>query len=135
MADEEATTDIEDHGQVFDSEMTDDVAADTEEEPVVTPVKEQAFIPASPPASGRATRQTTAKSSAPPPPGEPAGLEYPGLDAARRGKKRSPFDSWQRSKPGAEAARDMMGKGKKREGEVMERNDGTTSKRVRSGAA
>jgi len=124
LVDEEAITDIEEQAQVGDSEMAD-LAADTEEEPLTTPVK-HVFTPFSPPTSGRATRGSASK-HVPPEPVEflPAGT--------RKAKKTSPFDSWQRSKAGAGAG--PVGKGKKREGDVIERNGSTDGKRVRSGAA
>lgn len=123
MADEEAITDIEEQVQVGDSEMTD-VTADTEEEPLTTPVN-NVFTPFSPPTSGRATRGSAAKTVPPEP------VEYHPSDT-RKAKKTSPFDSWQRSKTGAGAG--LIGKGKKREGDMIERNGGTDGKRVRSGA-
>ena len=126
LADEEAVTDIEGQGPAGDSEMTD-MAADTEEEVLVTPTK-NTFTPASPPASGYATRRSTNKPTAPAP--EP--VEYLLVDT-RATKKVSPFDNWQRGK--AEAGSTGKGKGKKREGDVMERNIGSISKRVKSDTA
>ncbi len=114
LVDEEAITDIEE--QVGDSEMTD-VTADTEEDPLVTPTK-NTFTPASPPATGRATRGGAKRAAAPEP------LEY--LPTV---KKASPFDSWKRGKAGVGAV--GMGKGKKREGDVIDRSGGTVGKKVK----
>ena len=124
LVDEEAVTDIEEQGQVGDSEMTD-MAADTEEEPLTTPVK-KVFTPFSPPTSGRATRGTATQCVPPEP------VEYL-PPHTKKAKKTSPFDSWQRSKAGVGAG--PVTKGKKREGEDIERSDGSVGKRVRSGAA
>jgi len=126
LVDEEAITDIEEQAQAGDSEMTD-VAADTEEEHLTTPVN-NVFTPFSPPTptSARVTRGSASKLVAPEP------IEYLPTDT-KKGKKASPFDGWQRSKAGAAAG--PVGKGKKREGDIIERNGGTDGKRVRSGAA
>ncbi len=125
LVDEEAITDIEELEPVADSEMTDAIV-DTEEEPLLTPVK-NTFVPASPPASGRTTRST--KKIVPPEP-----VESMPTDSRNR-KKVSPFSSWQRSKAGVISGAGSAGKGKKREGDVMERDEGIVGKRVRSGAA
>lgn len=112
--DEEATTEVEEQDEVVDSEMTD-VEASTDKEVLITPVKETAE-PASPPASGRATRGSTRKVSAPEP------VEYLPTNTTRM-KKASPFDSWQRSKAGRET---------KRKGEDgVEGSGGSASKKVK----
>ncbi len=91
---------------------------DTEDEQVVTPVK-QAFTntPATPPTTGHATRASTRKKA----------LDSSLLEAAepreasegvRKRGKISPFDGWARVKSGV--AKDG-GKGKKREGEALEK--------------
>lgn len=124
LVDEEAITDIDERAQAGDSEMTD-VAADTEEEPLTTPVN-NSFTPFSPPTSGHATRGSATKRVTPEP------VDY--LPAnAKKAKKTSPFDSWQRTKAGTGAG--PLGKGKKREGDVIKQNGSTNGKRVRSGAA
>lgn len=124
MADEEAITDIEEH-RLLDSEMTD-IAGDTEEEVAVTPVK-PTFIPASPPASGRTTRAASRKAALDSSPLAPEPIELPN-SVVEKVKKRSPFDAWRRTKVGAGGA----GKGKKREGDVLERSDGLQAKKARS---
>lgn len=124
FADEEAVTDIEEH-HLLDSEMTD-LAGDTEGEVAITPVK-LTFIPASPPASGRTTRAATRKAaldSSPLAP-EPVKLANP---MAMKVKKGSPFDAWRLTKAGAGGT----GKGKKREGDLLERSDGLQAKKAKS---
>ncbi|KAI9874622.1 MAG: hypothetical protein M1830_009545 [Pleopsidium flavum] len=117
LVDEEAITDIEEQVEVGDSEMTD-VAGDTDAESLVTPSKDT-FTPASPPASGRVTRKSVKEAPAP----EPVQYVRTGTKSV---KKISPFDSWQRSKSGV----GLVGKGKKREGDVIERSE-TMGKRVK----
>ena len=118
--DEEAPTDIEDPQ---DHEMTDP----EDEKEIVTPMKASIFSPPTPPTTGHATRAATKKSTfdLPSDPPEP-------VDAVlyeRRGKKVSPFDGWARTKAGMSGA---GGKGKKREGEAMEKTSGVAgSKKVR----
>ena len=122
--DEEAPTDIED--------PQDHVMTDPEDEKQVnTPVKASVFSPTTPPTTSHATRAATKKAainllSDPPEPVEAVPYE-------RRGKKVSPFDGWARRKAGASVA---GGKGKKREGEAMEKNEGVAgSKKVRGNGA
>ncbi|KAL8874080.1 MAG: hypothetical protein Q9174_000551, partial [Haloplaca sp. 1 TL-2023] len=73
----------------------------------ITPVK-QSFAPATPPATGHATRSATKKAA--------ADSSYLGssvtdiVGETRRRKKTSPFDEWQRTKPGSGA----HSKGRKR---------------------
>ena len=124
IADEEAITDIEEH-HLLDSEMTD-LAGDTEEEVVVTPVK-PTFIPASPPTSGRTTRAASRKAALDSSPLAPEPVELPS-SVAQNVKKRSPFDMWRRTKVGAGGA----GRGKKREGDVLERNGRAQAKKAKS---
>jgi len=131
LADEEAVTDIEDPNNLaHDSDMTDIAPNnDTEEEQLVTPVK-QAFTetPATPPTTGHATRASTRKKAL-----DSSPLEGPEpREAARTRGKISPFDGWARVKTGV--ANDRS-KSKKREGEALERDAGVgRSKRVRGGA-
>lgn len=124
FADEEAVTDIEEH-QLLDREMTD-LTGDTEEEVAITPVK-LTFIPASPPASGRTTRAATRKAALDSSPLAPEPVELPNL-MAEKVKKRSPFDAWRLTKARAGG----VGKGKKREGDVLERVDGLQTKKAKS---
>ena len=120
IEDEEAPTDIE---EVHDREMTD-----VEEQEPITPVKSTVFSPATPPTTGHATRQATKKTaldrSFPTSPAEPVEA----VPYALKGKKVSPFDGWARTKAGTGG----VGKGKKREGEALEKGEGTLgSKKVR----
>ncbi|SLM37199.1 hypothetical protein LPUS_06929 [Lasallia pustulata] len=124
IAAEEAITDIEEH-HLIDSEMTD-LAGDTEEEVAVTPVK-PTFILASPPTSGRTTRAAAKKAALDSSPLVPEPVELPN-SVVQKVKKRSPFDMWQRTKVGADAA----GKGRKREGDVLERTGGMQVKKAKS---
>ena len=114
IADEEAVTDIE---NPQDSEMTD-VAEDTEEGGVscVTPVK-AIITPASPPLTGHATRSATKKASECNNVSSPLRAPEPitAISSRGKGKKRSPFDGWKRTKAGAS----VDGKWKKREGGVL----------------
>ena len=123
IADEEAITDIEE--QHPDSEMTD-LAGNTGEEPSATPVK-RAFIPTSPPASGRTTRAASKKAALDSSPLAPEPVELPESIAGRK-KKPSPFDRWQRTKVGAGG----VGRGKKREGDGIERSGGAQSKKTKT---
>jgi len=117
LADEEATTDIEQ--QADDSEMTDIATDETEiEEPVVTPVK-TTFTPASPPETGHATRSATKKAGLG---NSPFSAEADGGVKVKKGR-RSPFDGWARRKAGASASSASTGKGKKRQGELIEKGD------------
>ena len=138
LADEEATTDIE---QADDSEMTDVATDETEIEEqdgqVVTPV-ETTFTPATPPETGHATRSATKKAATG---NSPLMTDTDGGVEIKKGR-RSPFDGWARRKVGASASLTAP-KGKKRQGESIEKDDGldggvpvghTGNKRVRSGA-
>ena len=119
--DEEAPTDIE---YPQDHEVTDP----EDEKEVITPVKASIFSPPTPPTTGHATRAATKKpaSDSPSDPPEPVrAVPYEG-----REKKVSPFDGWARTKAGTSGG---GGKGRKREGEAIEKTDGVTgSKKVRS---
>ena len=113
IAAEEAPTDIEDHAM-------------THPEGIVTPVK-KSFAPATPPTTGHATRSSTKKARDATL--SPLDMESDGVAMPTEKKKKvSPFDSWARTKAGASGT----GKGRKREGEAMERNEGAGGKRVRS---
>ena len=100
--------------------MTDIATDETEvEEPVVTPVK-TTFTPASPPDTGHATRSATKK----------AGMgssslsgEVDGGGVGVKKGRRSPFDGWARRKAGAPTSSAATGKGKKRQGELIEKGD------------
>ena len=121
IGDDEAPTDIED---LQDHDMTEP----EEEKEVVTPIKASVFSPPTPPTTGHANRAATKKvafdlASDPPEPTEAVPYE-------RRGKKASPFDGWARTKAGTSG---NVGKGKKREAEIMEKTEGvTSSKKVRA---
>ena len=118
--DEEAPTDIEDPQ---DHEMTDP----ENEKEIVTPVKASIFSPPTPPTTGHATRAAMKKSAFDLPSGPPEPVEA--VPYERRGKKVSPFDGWARTKAGTSGP---GGKGKKREGEAMEKTGGVAgSKKVR----
>lgn len=118
--------------------MTDLATDETEveEQPVAPPVK-ATFEPASPPETGHATRSVTKKAGMglSPPSGEVAGG---GVEVKKA--RRSPFDGWARRKAGASASgAPVVGKGKKRQGEVIEKGDSAEGggvslgqKRVRS---
>lgn len=118
--DEEAITDIEELPPLPDDSEITDVAPETEEEALVTPVKDSFAAPTTPPTTGHATRAATRKaqlySSAP----EPVEASAP---YNRRQKKVASFDGWQRTKATVSAT----GRGKKRGGEVLEK-DGTGKK-------
>lgn len=119
--DEEAPTDIEDPQ---DHEMTDP----EDQKQVTTPVKASVFSPTTPPTTGHATRAATKKAALDSPSDPPEPMET--VQYERRGKKVSPFDGWARTKSGTSA---VGGKGKKREGEAMEKIEGVAgSKKVRS---
>lgn len=128
--DEEATTDIEELPPLpNDSEMTD-LEPESEEEVIKTPVKPAPSIPATPPTTGHATRAATRKAELlTSSPMEPEIAEVPEPVLRRRGKKLSPFDGWQRTK--ASFATNSS-KGKKREGDVLEKDVGVgDTKRIR----
>ena len=105
LVDEEAITDIEEH----ESEIIAPV--ETEESVLVTPVK-AFFTPASPPMTGHLTRSATKKAALDSSPLMPEVAELQTFEGHE--KKPSPFDGWQRSKAG-------LGKGKKREGDFLEK--------------
>ena len=140
--DEEAITDIEDLPPLpNDSEMTDIGPEETEEEEqaVTTPISRSFSTPATPPATGRATRSLTKKaelgysSPTPEPEPEPEPLEPPEAPEPiprRRGKKLSPFDGWQRVKASASASASTTSgpsKGRKRGGDPLEKGTGSAS--------
>lgn len=119
--DEEAPTDIEDPQ---DHEMTDP----EDEKQVFTPVKASGFSPTTPPTTGHATRAATKKAALVSPSDPPEPVEA--FRYERREKKASPFDGWARMKFGTSG---VGGKGKKREGEAMEKTEGVAgSKKIRS---
>ena len=109
---EEAITDIEEPNDL-DSEMSD-IAVDTEEEILITPVK-PSFTPVSPPTTGHATRAATKKAALDSSPLGPEPVEF-SRNIVKNGKKISPFAGWQRTKAGSVP----NGKGKKREAEATE---------------
>ena len=115
IADEEAPTDIEDHAM-------------TQPEDIVTPVK-KSFAPATPPPTGHATRSSTKKArdtTLSPSEMDDDMMEGP----AEKRKKVSPFDGWARTKAGASGE-----KGRKREGETMEKGERDGGKRIKNYAA
>lgn len=118
--DEEAPTDIEDSR---DHEMSDLEHGSQ----VTTPVKNSIFSPTTPPTTGHATRAAIKKAvfespSDPPEPVEAVPSEWPG-------KKISPFDGWARTKAVTNGG---GSKGKKRDGEAMEKTGGPAGcKKVR----
>ena len=119
--DEEAPTDIE---EAQDHEMTDP----EDEKQVTTPVKASIFSPCTPPTTGHATRAATKKAALDSPSDLPEPVEA--VPYERRGKKFSPFDRWVRTKPGTGGG---VGRGKKREGEAMDQNEGVAgSKKARA---
>lgn len=130
LAEEEAMTDIDEtnihHGNGGqDTDMT-------EEENVITPVKQSfgdGFTPASPPSTGRARATRSSKKDATHvmegemPATEPEAI----FRVTRAGKGAdSSFDEWPRSKSVISNSRE---KGKKREADVLDRGEGR--KRVR----
>ncbi|MCJ1385540.1 hypothetical protein MMC17_008663 [Xylographa soralifera] len=124
ITDEEAITDIEDP-HAHDSDMTE-LAPETEEEALITPVK-PSFTPTSPPSSGRATRASTKKAALD---SSPMGLEPAEAKprfVVKHSRVASPFDNWRRTKASAAGG----SKGKKREGESLEK-EADESKRAKS---
>ena len=121
--DEEAITDIEErhpeHGGITE------LALDTEDEPLVTPVK-VSFTPSTPPTTGHATRASTKKLAIDNSPRAPEPMEMRASVTVKKGRTLSPFDRWKRVKPGVEPA----AKGKKRAAEAAE-EIGESSKRFR----
>ena len=116
-------TDIEDP-QALDSEMTE-VAPDTEEEILVTPVK-VSFTPSSPPSTGRATRAATRKAALDGSPLGPELVESVSQFVVKKNRKSSPFAGWQRTKStGVET-----GKRRKRDSESLER-EGDGGKKIK----
>ena len=118
LADEEAVTDIE---ASHDSDMTDIATEETENEEqggarVVTPVK-TSFTPATPPTTVHATRSATKKAV------EASPLDDGPLEVKKKGGKRSPFDGWARRKASASGSSATAGKGRKRQGEALEKGD------------
>ena len=103
--------------------MTDIATDETEVEEqiakVVTPVK-TTFTPATPPETGHATRSTTKKVGLG---NSPLSAELDGGGVVVRKGRRSPFDGWARRKAGGASASAATGKGKKRQGELIEKGD------------
>ena len=97
---------------------TDETEVEEQNARVVTPVK-TTFMPATPPETGHATRSTTKKGGLG---SSPLSAELDGGGVAVRKGRRSPFDGWARRKAGASASA-AMGKGKKRQGELIEKSD------------
>lgn len=118
LADEEAVTDIE---ASYDSDMTDIATEETENEEqggaqVVTPVK-TSFHPATPPTTVHATRAATKKAV------EASPLDDGVTEVNKKSGKRSPFDGWARRKVSAPGSSATAGKGRKRQGEALEKGD------------
>ncbi len=104
------------------------MADPADEKQVTTPVKTSVFSPTTPPTTGHATRAATKKAALDSPSDPPEPVES--VRYERRGKRVSPFDGWARTKAGTSGA---GGKGRKREGDAMEKTDGVAgSKKVRS---
>ena len=122
--DEEAITDIEDLPPLpNDSEMTDIGPETEEEQTITTPVKQSFSTPATPPTTVHATRSSKKNAELGYiSPTEPEIPEAPEAVPRRRGKKRSPFDGWQRIKSAASAS--VPSKGKKRAGDSLEKEIG-----------
>ena len=102
--------------------MTDVATEETETEEqggtqVVTPVK-TSFTPATPPTTAHATRAATKKRV------EASPLDAEPVEVKKKGGKRSPFDGWARRKAGTSgSASTTAGKGRKRQGEALEKGD------------
>lgn len=94
----EAVTDIEDP-HAHDSEMTE-VAPESEEEPLVTPVK-ISFTPSSPPTTGRTTRSSTRKSALDSSPLTSDPVDPVPRFTIKRGRASSPFRDWQHPTTGS----------------------------------
>ena len=110
LADEEATTELEETGEAQKKKVT-------------TPVKKSFQTATPPPTEHRTRSKQIDKVSLSP---DDRDMEYGNLSLPKR-KRVSPFDGWARTKPGVAGA-----KGKKREGEALEKNDGDGGKRTRS---
>ena len=111
--DEEAPTDIEDSQ---DHEMSE-VEHGSQ---ITTPLKASTFSPTTPPTTGHTTRAATKKAVFESPNDPPEPVEA--IPSERPGKKISPFDGWARTK--ASTSRGGS-KGKKRDGEAMEKTGGS----------
>lgn len=109
--DEEAVTDIEELDSVpNESEMTD-LAHDTEEEALVTPVMTSFTTPVTPPMTGYATRAVTKKTLGSSSPVGPEPVE------SQLGEKPRSFHGWQRTrdakKRGSEVLENEIGRNKR----------------------
>ena len=121
LDDEEAPTDIEDHG---DHKMT----GTEDEKQVTTPVKASTFSAPSPPTTVPITGGAMKKAALDSPPDPPEPVEA--VLYHRHVKKVGPFDGWARKKAGLSG---VVSRGKKRQGETLEDIDGVAeSKKVRS---
>ena len=98
---------------------TDETEVEEQNARVVTPVK-TTFTPATPPETGHATRSTTKKVALG---SSPLSAELDGGGMVVRKGRRSPFDGWARRKAGGASASAATGKGKKRQGELIEKGD------------
>lgn len=102
-----------------------------EEETVATPVKET-FSPTTPPTTGHATRSATKKARRDSFSHTDLPEQVESVPYQRKGKKVSPFDGWARTKASSGAG---AGKGKKRGGDMMERDEAAGgSKKVKGKA-
>ena len=115
VAEEEALTDIEAHGVIPSSSKA------------TSPGKGQSQ------ASQHHPPETSKTQKAPGSKAKKAGQAHvdfaadsPDADSAKRGPKSSPFDAWQRTKPGLRSV------SMKRQGEPLERDGGPSGKRSRS---
>lgn len=116
VEDEEASTEIEDMPPT-DSNMTD-LTHEPEDEVLITPAKPSPIVPTNPPTTGRATRAAARKAMFATTPLEP--VEVVCSSGRTLGKRDSPFNSWHRAKASGLKA----GKGKKRQGEVLDTDGG-----------
>lgn len=96
---------------------------------MVTPVK-ASFTPASPPTTGHATRASTRKAALGSSPIGPSSVAERPRFVVKKGRNPSPFDGWQRVKSTAKSTVVAESKGKKRQGDSLEK-DGEESKKIR----
>ncbi|KAI9789218.1 MAG: hypothetical protein M1833_002446 [Piccolia ochrophora] len=131
---EEAITDIDDSAELEqDLQQSNNTISVADPRTPDTP----AFSPATPPSNARTTRASARNKSTPTDTSPLTTSDIDMLDSpqrapAKRGKKVSPFDGWQRTKGGA-ATTASTARGKKREGDTIERSGGVINKRTRSG--
>ena len=98
-----------------------DLAPDTEEETLVTPIDPSLTVPTTPPKMGHATRAATKKALLNPSPSDQPPPEELASSERRFMKKVSPFAAWQRTKA---TTRSGAVNGKKRDGGILEKGEG-----------